>query len=142
MKKIFTIFIILIVSNYFFAQSNKKDVQKSIEKRAKDYENIAKSIWGWAEMGYLEEKSSALLQKTLSDAGFSIKAGVADIPTAFVAEYGSGLPIIGILAEYDALPGISQEVATERKPILDQDAGHACGHHSVSYTHLTLPTKA
>ena len=129
MKKIFTIFIILIVSNNFFAQSNKKDVQKSIEKRAKDYENIAKSIWGWAEMGYLEEKSSALLQKTLSDAGFSIKAGVADIPTAFVAEYGSGLPIIGILAEYDALPGISQEVATERKPILDQEAGHACGHH-------------
>ena len=48
MKKIFTIFIILIVSNNFFAQSNKKDVQKSIEKRAKDYENIAKSIWGWA----------------------------------------------------------------------------------------------
>ena len=129
MKKIFTIFIILIVSNNFFALSNKKDVQKSIEKRAKDYENIAKSIWGWAEMGYLEEKSSALLQKTLSDAGFSIKAGVADIPTAFVAEYGSGLPIIGILAEYDALPGISQEVATERKPILDQEAGHACGHH-------------
>ena len=129
MKKIFTIFIILIFSNNFFAQSNKKDVQKSIEKRAKDYENIAKSIWGWAEMGYLEEKSSALLQKTLSDAGFSIKAGVADIPTAFVAEYGSGLPIIGILAEYDALPGISQEVATERKPILDQEAGHACGHH-------------
>ena len=129
MKKIFTIFIILIISNNFFAQSNKKDVQKSSEKRAKDYENIAKSIWGWAEMGYLEEKSSALLQKTLSDAGFSIKAGVADIPTAFVAEYGSGLPIIGILAEYDALPGISQEVATERKPILDQEAGHACGHH-------------
>ena len=129
MKKIFTIFIMLIISNNFFAQSNKKDVQKSIEKRAKDYENIAKSIWGWAEMCYLEEKSSALLQKTLSDAGFSIKAGVADIPTAFVAEYGSGLPIIGILAEYDALPGISQEVATERKPILDQEAGHACGHH-------------
>ena len=110
-------------------QKYKNGVKKSIEKRAKDYENIAKSIWGWAEMGYLEEKSSALLQKTLSDAGFSIKAGVADIPTAFVAEYGSGLPIIGILAEYDALPGISQEVATERKPILDQEAGHACGHH-------------
>ena len=128
MKKIFTIFIILIVSNNFFAQSNKKDVQKSIEKRAKDYENIAKSIWGWAEMGYLEEKSSALLQKTLSDAGFSIKAGVADIPTAFVAEYGSGLPIIGILAEYDALPGLSQNNVPYRES-LDQEAGHACGHH-------------
>ena len=129
MKRIFTIFIILIISNNFFAQSNKNDVKKSIEKRAKDYEKIAKSIWDWAEMGYLEEKSSALLQKTLSNAGFRIKSGVADIPTAFSAEYGSGRPIIGILAEFDALPGISQEVATERKPILDQEAGHACGHH-------------
>ena len=54
---------------------------------------------------------------------------MAEIPTAFVAEYGSGQPIIGILAEFDALPGISQEVATERKPIVDKGAGHACGHH-------------
>ncbi len=112
-----------------FAKTNKKDIQKAIEKRAKEYEKIAKSIWNFAEVGYQEEKSSGLLKKTLSDEGFSIKSGVADIPTAFVAEYGSGKPIIGILAEFDALPGISQEVATERKPIVDQGAGHACGHH-------------
>ena len=129
MKKVFTGLILLILSNSIFAQVDKKGVQNSIDKRAKEYEKIAKSIWGWAEMGYQEEKSSALLQKTLSNAGFSVESSVAEIPTAFLAEYGSGSPIIGILAEFDALPGISQEVSTERKPILGQEAGHACGHH-------------
>ena len=129
MKKVFTGLILLILSNSIFAQVDKKGVQNSINKRAKEYEKIAKSIWDWAEMGYQEEKSSALLQKTLSNAGFNVESGVAEIPTAFLAEYGSGSPIIGILAEFDALPGISQEVSTERKPILGQEAGHACGHH-------------
>ena len=129
MKKVFTGLILLILSNSIFAQVDKKGVQNSIDKRAKEYEKIAKSIWDWAEMGYQEEKSSTLLQKTLSNAGFSVESGVAEIPTAFLAEYGSGSPIIGILAEFDALPGISQEVSTERKPILGQEAGHACGHH-------------
>ena len=119
----------LIISVGLNAQSNKKDVQKAIDKRAKKYENIAKSIWSWAEVGYQEEKSSGLLKETLSDEGFSIEAGVAEIPTAFIAEYGSGRPIIGILAEFDALPGISQDVATKRKPIIEGGAGHACGHH-------------
>jgi aminobenzoyl-glutamate utilization protein B len=130
MIKFFKYFSFLfIISAVLFGQLGKKNIQESIEQRAKDYENIAKSIWGWAELGYQEEKSSALLKKTLSNEGFSIKSGVAEIPTAFVAEYGSGKPMIGILAEFDALPGISQEVATERKPILGQAGGHACGHH-------------
>jgi len=107
----------------------KKPSKKSIESRTKEYEHIAKSIWNFAEVGYQEEKSSGLLKKTLSNEGFSIKSGVAKIPTAFVAEYGSGQPVIGILAEFDALPGISQEVATQRQPIENQGAGHACGHH-------------
>ena len=124
-----SILTLLIISAVSYGQFGKKNIQESIEQRAKYYENIAKSIWGWAELGYQEEKSSALLKKTLSNEGFSIKSGVAEIPTAFVAEYGSGKPIIGILAEFDALPGISQEVATERKPILGQAGGHACGHH-------------
>ena len=124
-----SILTLLIISAVSYGQFGKKNIQESIEQRAKDYENIAKSIWGWAELGYQEEKSSALLKKTLSNEGFSIKSGVAKIPTAFVAEYGSGKPIIGILAEFDALPGISQEVAIERKPILGQAGGHACGHH-------------
>ena len=119
----------LIIPAIIYGQLDKQNIQSSIEKRANDYEKIAKSIWSWAELGYQEEKSSALLIETLSKEDFSIKSGVAEIPTAFVAEYGSGRPIIGILAEFDALPGISQEVATKRKPILDQVGGHACGHH-------------
>ena len=68
MKKVFTGLILLILSNSIFAQVDKKGVQNSINKRAKEYEKIVKSIWDWAEMGYQEEKSSALLQKTLSNA--------------------------------------------------------------------------
>ena len=104
----------LIIPAIIYGQLDKQNIQSSIEKRANDYEKIAKSIWSWAELGYQEEKSSALLIETLSKEDFSIKSGVAEIPTAFVAEYGSGRPIIGILAEFDALPGISQEVATKR----------------------------
>jgi aminobenzoyl-glutamate utilization protein B len=94
-----------------------------------DYKKVALQIWEYAEIGYKEVKSSALLQKTLSDNGFDVKTGVADIPTAFVATYGSGKPVIGILAEFDALPGLAQEATPEKKPIDGKNAGHACGHH-------------
>jgi aminobenzoyl-glutamate utilization protein B len=77
----------------------------------------------------LEEKSSALLQTTLSEAGFQVEAGVAEIPTAFIASYGSGSPVIAILAEYDALPGITQARVPVRQPLAGAESGHACGHH-------------
>ena len=82
--------LLFFVPQFSIGQTNKKAVQKSIESRTKEYEQIAKSIWNFAEVGYQEEKSSGLLKKTLSDEGFSIESGVAEIPTAFVAEYGSG----------------------------------------------------
>lgn len=94
-----------------------------------NYESIALKIWEFAEVGYKEEQSTALLQETLRSHGFRITAGVAGIPTAFVAEYGSGSPAIGILAEYDALPGLSQMAVPERSPIETSNAGHGCGHH-------------
>ncbi|MBU2084420.1 MAG: amidohydrolase [Alphaproteobacteria bacterium] len=90
---------------------------------------IAKQIWDWAEVGYQEEKSSGLLQSTLKDAGFAIEQGVAGIPTAFVASYGSGGPILAVLAEFDALPGINQDASPDRMPIEGKHAGHACGHN-------------
>ncbi|MEH6693967.1 MAG: amidohydrolase [Hyphomonas sp.] len=90
---------------------------------------IAKQIWDWAEVGYQEEKSSGLLQSTLKDAGFTIEQGVAGIPTAFVASYGSGGPILAVLAEFDALPGINQDASPDRSPIEGKHAGHACGHN-------------
>jgi aminobenzoyl-glutamate utilization protein B len=89
----------------------------------------ALQIWEYAEVGYKEVKSAALHIQHLKDAGFTVETGVAGIPTAFVATYGSGSPAIGILAEYDALPGINQSTSPERDPIAGKNAGHACGHH-------------
>lgn len=110
------------------AQKKVDDVLAKLDSRADAYSEIAQNIWGLAEMGYLEEQSSALLQKVLSDEGFEIKAGVAGIPTAFVAEFGSGGPVVAILGEYDALPGLSQQAIPE-KASAGGEAGHACGHH-------------
>lgn len=101
------------------------DIQSNYET----YRKTALQIWGFAEVGYKEEKSSALLQHTLTDNGFTVDKGVAGIPTAFIASYGSGKPVIAILAEFDALPGLSQEAIPEKKPIANQAAGHGCGHH-------------
>ena len=110
------------------AQKNADEVIKNLDKKTELYGAIAQNIWELAEMGYLEEKSSELLQNTLYSEGFTIKTGVAGIPTAFTAEYGSGSPIIAILGEYDALPGLSQEAVPEKKSA-GKAAGHACGHH-------------
>ncbi len=90
---------------------------------------VADTLWDYAELGYLETRTSALLQQELAGQGFTIETGVADIPTAFVASYGSGGPVIGILAEMDALPGINQDAVATRAPIDGKGAGHACGHH-------------
>lgn len=112
------------------ARIEKYKIQALTDLQSKydQYKQVALQIWGYAELGYKEFQSSALHQKTLTDNGFSIRAGVAGIPTAFVATYGSGQPVIGILAEFDALPGLSQDSTPEKKS-LDKAAGHACGHH-------------
>ncbi|SHG96121.1 amidohydrolase [Flagellimonas flava] len=110
------------------SQETREDLLKTLDSKSETYGAIAQEIWELAEMGYLEHKSSALLQKTLADEGFSIKKGVAGIPTAFIAEYGSGSPVIAILGEYDALPGLSQQAVAEKKSA-NKAAGHACGHH-------------
>ena len=111
------------------ADKIKTDAIQNLQSKYQVYKNIALDIWKFAEVGYKEIKSSALLQLTLRDNGFYVQAGVAEIPTAFVATYGSGKPVIGILAEFDALPGLSQEAVPEKKSIPGKDAGHACGHH-------------
>ena len=106
----------------------KADAISSLNSQYDYYKQRAHAIWGYAEVGYKEVKSSALLQETLKENGFTVEAGVAGIPTAFVATYGSGSPVIGILAEYDALPGLSQQAVPEKKSA-DGMAGHGCGHH-------------
>ena len=125
----------LFITGFFLSFSftglgqSTKNVLQSLESKTDYYGAISKKIWDYAEVGYQETKSSALLQAELKKAGFSIESGVAGIPTAFIVTYGSGKPVISILAEYDALPGLAQEATPERKVIEGQRAGHACGHH-------------
>ena len=104
-------------------------VDAALDDKHVDYAEVARKIWALAEVGFQEHESSALLQQQLQAAGFTVTAGVAGMPTAFVAEYGRGSPVIGILAEFDALPGITQDAVPERKPLADRAAAHACGHH-------------
>ncbi len=121
--------LLVLISFLAQAQKTKPEVFKSIDSKNDFYSGIAQKIWSFAEVGFQETQSSALLQQTLKDAGFQIEAGVAGMPTAFVATYGSGKPVVGILGEFDALPGVAQEAVPELKPIAGQKAGHACGHH-------------
>ncbi len=132
-------FLLLLLTG-FIANAQKKAVVsptdklktqaiQDIQQNYDAYKKTALQIWDYAELGYKEQKSSALLQQTLKENGFSIETGVAEIPTAFVATYGSGKPVIAILAEYDALPGLAQEAVPEKKEIAGKNAGHGCGHH-------------
>jgi len=108
--------------------AQKNQAIANLDLRYDYYKERAFQIWSFAEVGYKEVKSSSLLKKTLMDQGFSIDSGVAGIPTAFVATFGSGSPVIGILAEFDALPGLSQQASPE-KTSAGGIAGHGCGHH-------------
>ena len=110
-------------------QDGKDRVTAHVESRSSTWGEVAQRIWDLAEVGYLEEQSSALLQEQLVAGGFQVDAGVAGMPTAFVASWGEGSPVIGILAEFDALPGISQDRSPERHVREGAGAGHACGHH-------------
>ena len=109
-----------------FAQ---RSLDESIRARSDAAWAEALKIWEWAEVGYHEDRSAALLAQSLESAGFRVERGVAGIPTAFIATVGSGKPVIAILGEYDALPGLAQENVPERKPRAGVSAGHACGHH-------------
>jgi aminobenzoyl-glutamate utilization protein B len=109
--------------------TDKQTVISNIDKRFDEYAGISKKIWDFAELGYMEEKSSLLLQEQLKKEGFQVQAGIAGIPTAFVATYGEGKPVIGILGEYDALPGLAQKAVPEVNPIPNQKGGHGCGHN-------------
>jgi aminobenzoyl-glutamate utilization protein B len=92
--------------------------------------NISDAIWNFAELGMQEFKSSAILVKTLEEEGFHVDKGVAGMPTCFVATWGSGKPVIGILGEFDALPGLSQKgLSPVQIPVVEGAPGHGCGHN-------------
>ncbi len=106
-----------------------QQIQRLIAQQSAVYVKTSKAIWDYAELGYHEEKSSALLQGDLRQAGFKVQAGVANEPTAFIASYGEGKPVIGILGEFDALPGLSQAAIADRSPVVAAAPGHGCGHN-------------
>ena len=131
MKKLSCLFAFchLLFSPIFSQKSDDKAmVISQLDKKLNKYGALSNQIWTYAEMGYQEVQSSALLQENLKKEGFMVQSGVADMPTAFTATFGSGKPVIGILGEFDALPGLSQDSIPEKKS-LGKLAGHACGHH-------------
>ncbi|HEY7547738.1 MAG TPA: amidohydrolase, partial [Blastocatellia bacterium] len=107
----------------------KEEAVASIEKRKAELINLSDQIWAFAETALRETRSSKLLADYAERQGFKVERGVAGMPTAFTASYGQGRPIIGILGEFDALPGISQKVSPVKEALEAGAAGHGCGHN-------------
>ena len=114
---------------------SKADVRKkqaaaaAIDARRADLASLADQVWGFAETALRETRSAALLADYAEKQGFRVERGVAGMPTAFVASYGQGRPVIAVLGEYDALPGLSQKAVPERAVLVEGAAGHGCGHN-------------
>ncbi len=101
-----------------------------LEANRNRFTDLSDAIWGFAELGYREVQSSQLLVDALEGEGFTVEKGIAGIPTAFVASYAKGTgPVIAVLGEFDALPGLSQDCVPFRKPLVDGAPGHGCGHN-------------
>ena len=105
-------------------------IAQYVRKNEEKYTDLSRKIWEYAELAFREEKSAAALIDLMKEEGFSVETDLAGIPTAFVARYGSGKPVIGFLGEYDALPSLSQKAGSSvREPLIPDGAGHGCGHN-------------
>src|SRR3954453_758408 len=116
---------------------SKSNITKWMDENQVKFSELAKQIWEHPELGYNETFASSLQIKILEEAGFKVTSGIGDIPTAFVAEYGKGKPIIGILGEFDALPGLSQQVTPNNNPVVPNGPGHGCGHNLLGTAGVT-----
>ncbi|MGI8745874.1 MAG: amidohydrolase [Bryobacteraceae bacterium] len=123
------IFAIFLIAASALVADDKSALLLKMETRAAHYGEVSRKIWEFAEVGYKENKSAELLKSELRSAGFTLAGNVAAIPTAFTATWGRGKPVIGIMGEYDALPGLSQEDVPDRKPLIAGGPGHGCGHN-------------
>jgi aminobenzoyl-glutamate utilization protein B len=131
--------VILICSNVYSQSSSarkvypeKKMVLEYLDRPEviEKYGKISDDIWSVPELGLQEERSSGILIRELEEAGFTVEKGLAGMPTCFVATYGSGKPVVGILTEYDALPMISQKGRVPyADPVIEGAPGHGCGHN-------------
>jgi len=116
----------LATAGAIFAQD---DVLAHVAAHADRFGEISRQIWENPELGYHETKSSALLQQELRANGFDVKNDLAGMPTAFTATFGSGKPVIALMGEFDALPGLSQKVEPKIDPVTPGAPGHGCGHN-------------
>ena len=107
----------------------KEEAAASIEKHRAELTDLSDKVWSFAETALRETRSSRLLADYAERQGFKVQRGIAGMPTAFTATYGEGRPIIGILGEYDALPGLSQKASTVKEALKPGEAGHGCGHN-------------
>ena len=132
MKKLLTI--IFIVGSTFIVNSQsanklKKELLNSIEQKSSELTALSDKIWEAAEVAFREEKSAEYLIKYAEENGLKVEKGLAGMPTAFTATYGEGKPVIGIIGEFDALPGLSQTTDSFRNELTKGGAGHGCGHN-------------
>ena len=118
----------------------KREAVGLVEKQRAEMVRMSDLIWGYAETALKEVRSAKLLADYAQQQGFRVTRGVAGMPTAFVAEYGEGRPILAILGEYDALPGISQKATTQKEPLEAGAAGHGCGHNLFGVASLAAAT--
>ncbi|MDA0794082.1 MAG: amidohydrolase [Bacteroidetes bacterium] len=132
MKKSILVVLVCCLMTSVFGQNNKslkKEVIASVEIQKEELITVSDKIWAAAEIAFQEKVSAETLIAYAKANGFNVEEGVADTPTAFIASYGSGKPVIGILGEFDALPGISQKAVPEKTPLVQGAAGHGCGHN-------------
>ncbi|ARV13409.1 amidohydrolase [Gilvibacter sp. SZ-19] len=133
MRVLFTFAICLIFAGNSVAQQglseNKQAIMASVAKHQKKLIEISDAIWANAELAFQETKSSKILADYAEANGFKVEKNIGGMPTAFVATYGSGEPVISILGEFDALPGISQKAQPTKEPLEAGAGGHGCGHN-------------
>ena len=108
-----------------------------IDEHKDEFIEVSDKIWGYAELGLCEDKSSKAIAEKLEKYGFRVQLGVAGMPTAILAEWGEGKPVIGVQGEYDALPGISNKVVPHKEALVEDGMGHGCGHNVHGTTALT-----
>ena len=127
-----TIFAFFLATSIIYPQKldkTKKNIISSIENHKSEIIKISDQIWKLAELSFDEHKSSKILSDYAEKNGFTVEKGVAGMPTAFVASYGSGKPVISVLGEFDALPGLSQDTTPDKNPLVEGGSGHGCGHN-------------
>jgi aminobenzoyl-glutamate utilization protein B len=109
--------------------ATKRAAVQSVDQHADELIRLSDQVWEFAETALREHRSAKLLADYAESKGFKVERGVSGMPTAFVATYGAGRPIIGVMGEYDALPGVSQKATADKTPLVEGGAGHGCGHN-------------